>query len=158
MNTSPNSYRRELCVKDCCFYEKIVFECGKNSICNISFLYQCILNVFYWEIDLQSAFIHSPHDGHLDFSLHVQKIQQPMSNLIWKQKCIEYHLPYYEIPQLSSNGRIHNFEKARSCVAFAFDNLLFRNSSKAMIYDNGLHQIAMNYLFNDFPIYRRQLK
>merc|ERR1712223_72955 len=33
-----------------------------------------------------------------------------------------------------------------------------RNSPKAMIYDNGLHQIAMNYLFNDFPIYRRQLK
>lgn len=40
-------------------------------------------------------------------------------------------------------------------------SLLFdieRNSSMAMIYDNGLHQIAMNYLFNDFPIYRRQLK
>merc|ERR1712029_379930 len=65
---------------------------------------------------------------------------------------------------LRINGQIvfhldpKDVERLINTSGFALLLDIERNSSKAMIYDNGLHQIAMNYLFNDFPIYRRQLK
>ena len=58
-------------------------------------------------------------------------------------------------PSLSSYSvsRVDFTKKAEEAWFWHYSRLLFRNSPKGMIYDNGLHQIAMNYLFTNYKDY-----
>ena len=51
------------------------------------------------------------------------------------------------------SSRIKKVRPKTWLCLLGFDTCLFRNSPKGMIYDNGLHQIAMNYLFTNYKEY-----
>ena len=76
-NITSYNYRKEWYVKDCCFYELILFKYGRNKICTNIHVFWIYFMGIYANIGFQSALIHRPHDGHLDFFLHVQKYSSP---------------------------------------------------------------------------------
>ena len=100
-NINSYNYRKEWYVKDCCFYELMLFKYGCNKICTNIHVFWIYFMGIYANIGFQTALIHRPHDGHLDFFLHVQKYSSPwLISLDLLEMCFyDFYLNCLEVPK-----------------------------------------------------------